>query len=222
MNRNKLLIIFLLLCSFGCSAQTLLLIDSGEPGNEWPSLFVGGYGQPGHISQVLAGRFVLDGQYDIQSMQGYLAVNLQGLVQISILVDVNGRPGRTLLSKTFMSETDQYPYFYGWQGTSGFAGRLNGGAYWIAFSAAPDSPFQGGMGRADLNAPVMQSEASMVNMGGELGWSNWTVIPLDLGAATGLGIYARIYGDPVPLPAALWLLAAGSVSLLGTRRRRVG
>ena len=220
MTRN-VIITALLLCSLVSSAQAALLVDTGEPDNVWPSLFVGGYGQAGQISQALAGRFTLNGTHDIYSMQGYLAVNVQGLVQVSILADVDGRPGDTLMSGTFMSASDQYPYFYGWQGTTGVAGRLDAGNYWIAFGAALDSPFQGGMGRTGLAAPVMQAEATMANMGSGLGWSSWFVVPLDSGPDTGLGVYARIYGNPVPVPAAAWMLAGAIVTLAGAARRRL-
>lgn len=220
MTRKILFTALLVLCSSAFNTQAALLFDSGEPGNEWPSLFIGGYGQEGHISQALAGRFTLNGTYDIRAMQGFLAVNAQGLVQISILSDINGRPGDTLLSGIFMSASDTFPYFYGWQGTSGLAGRLDAGNYWIAFGAPLDSTFEGGMGRADLTAPVMQAEASMTNMGSGLGWSDWFVVPLDSGPGTGFGIYARIYGDPVPVPAALWLLLGGVATLVGLGSRQ--
>ena len=222
MSRTSKFITSVLALGFACTAQAALLVDSGEPTNEWPSLFVGGYGQAGFISQMLAGRFTLNGAHDIYAMQGFLAVNRQGLIEISILSDDAGRPGAPLFSQSFLSATDQFPYYYGWQGSTGFAGHLSAGSYWIAFGAPQGSTFEGGMGSSDLSAPVMQAEATRANMGGDLGWSNWFVTPLDAGPNVGLGVYARIYGNPVPIPAPAWLLGGGLAALVAMRRQSGG
>ena len=193
-----------------------LNVDAGPPSNTWPAYFVGGWGQDGFISQSLAGRFTLDQGCDIQAMQGYLSVNVTGEVLITIYSDNQGRPDAPLFSKTFMSETDQYPYFYGWQGSTGYSGHLDAGTYWIAFGAPDGSVFQVGMGTSPLTAPVMAAEATRANMGTGLGWSNWWVAPQD----TGLGVYARIYAAvPEPGSWALWIAGLG---LMATAVRRKG
>lgn len=200
------------------NANAALIVDTGPPTNGWGALYVGGWGQESEISQWLAGRFTLEQGYDIYEMQGYLSVNVTGEVLVAIYSDNQGRPDTTLFSKTFMSESDQYPYYYGWQGTSGYAGHLDAGTYWIAFGAPDGSLFQGGMGMNGLFSPVMAAEALKVNMGTGLGWSDWFVVP-EGAEDSGLGVYARIYGNPVPLPGAFWLLGTGLAGLSAVRRK---
>jgi hypothetical protein len=149
-------------------------------------------------------------------MQGYLGVNVTGEVLITIHSDNQGQPGAELFSKTFTSETDQFPYFYGWQGTTGYSGHLDAGTYWIALGAPDGSVFEGGMGTNNLTAPVMAGEATRANMGTGSGWSNWSVVPQD----AGLGVCARIYAA-VPEPAS-WALWIAGLDLMGTVARRKG
>ncbi|MBU1194160.1 MAG: VPLPA-CTERM sorting domain-containing protein [Proteobacteria bacterium] len=217
MKRVLFFCVFLIVLGFSNLASAVLVVDTGAPDNIWPSSFVGGYGQAGNTSQWLAGQFTLDKGYDIYEMQGYLAVNVQGEVLITIYEDSNGRPGDFVFSKTFMSE-DGNSSFYGWQGTSGYAGHLDAGTYWIAFGAPDNSIFEGGMGTSNLISPIMDAEAYRANMGGELGWSDWQVAPLDY-PDFGFGVYARIEGSPVPVPGAIWLLGSGIIGLAGLRRK---
>jgi hypothetical protein len=191
------------------NANAALIVDTGPPSNNWGAYYVGG----GQTSQWLAGQFTLAQGYDIYAMQGYLGVNVAGEVQVTIYSDNQGRPDTALFGKTFMSESDQPPYFYGWQGTSGYAGHLDAGTYWIAFGEAPGSSFQGSMGTSPLTSPVMAAEA--YNYYNGQSWSGWWVAP----QGSGLGVYARIYGNPVPLPGAFWLLGPGLVGLAAIRRR---
>jgi hypothetical protein len=215
MKKLFLISFFLVVLGFSTFANAALIIDTGAPTNGWGTSYVGGWGEDGKISQWLAGKFTLDKEYDIYAMQGYMSVNVQGDVRIAIYSDNAGKPGTSLFNKTFMSETDQYPYFYGWQGTSGYAGHLNAGIYWIAFEVPDGSPFQGGMGSSGLTSPVMTAEEYKAKMATSLVWSDWGVIPQN----SGLGIYARIYGNPVPIPGAFWLFAPGLAGLAVLRRR---
>lgn len=217
MNSMKKLMILLFAASLALSiavnTNAALIVDTGAPTNTWGAWSVVGWGESGKTSQWLAGQFTLKQTYDIYAMQGYLSVNVQDDVRITIYNDNQGTPGASLFSKTFMSQTDQYPNFYGWQGTSGYAGRLDAGTYWIAFEVPTGSSFEGGMGNSAYS-PVMAVEATKTNMGGDLGWSNWVVYP-DYGP----GVYARIEGSPVPLPGAFWLLGPGLVGLAAIRIR---
>jgi hypothetical protein len=212
MKRASFIIIFWAVLGFSTVANAALVVDTGAPTNSWPTSFVGGWGQDDMLSQWLAGQFTLTQGYDIYEMQGYLGVNVAGNVLVTIYSDTQGHPGTSIFSKTFMSESDQ---FYGWQGTFGYAGRLDAGTYWIAFEVPVGSPFQGGMGSSGLSSPVMAAEALNVNMGGEAGWSGWWVVPED----SGLGVYARIYGNPVPVPGAVWLLGTGLAGLAALRKK---
>jgi hypothetical protein len=191
------------------------VVDTGAPGNTWGTIFVGGGGQDGEISQWLSGRFTLNQAYDIYEMQGYLNVNVQGDIRIAIYSDSIGGPADTpLFSNTFLSRDSG---FYGWQGTIGYAGHLDPGTYWISFEAPDNSLFQGGMGMESLSSPVMDAEAYKANMGTGLGWSGWDVAAQNSGY--GLGVYARIYGTPVPLPGAFWLLGTGIAGLAAVRKK---
>ncbi|MBU0965664.1 MAG: VPLPA-CTERM sorting domain-containing protein [Proteobacteria bacterium] len=212
MKRASFIIIFWAVLGFSTVASAALVVDTGAPTNSWPAVLITGWGQDDFIiSQWLAGQFTLKQGYDIDEMQGYLGVNVAGEVRITIYSDSQGQPDTSIFSKTFMSESDQ---FYGWQGTSGYAGRLDAGTYWIAFEVPVDSPFQGGMGTTGLSSPVMAAEAVNVNMAG-VGWSGWWVVPQD----SGLGVYARIYGNPVPVPGAVWLLGTGLAGLAAVRKK---
>jgi hypothetical protein len=184
------------------NANAALVVDTGPPANKWGTCYVGG----GQTSQWLAGQFTITQGHDIYAMQGYLSVNVADYVLATIYSDNQGLPGTALFSKTFMSQSAN---FYGWQGTSGYAGHLDEGTYWIAFSEAPGSLFQGGMGASDLTSPVMAAEALNYNQTG------WWLVPQD----SGLGVYARIYDTPVPLPGAFWLLGSGLAGLAAARRR---
>ena len=206
---KKFLLLFCamsLALGIAANANAALIVDTGPPANQNGAYLVGV--NSGGTSQWLAGQFTLAQGHDIYAMQGYLETNAaadQALV--TIYSDNAGSPGTALISKTFMS---QPLGIYGWQGTSGYAGHLDPGTYWIAFGEAQGSLFYGGMGTNNLGSPVMDAEAWAVDYAG------WNLT----GSSFGLGVYARIYDTAaVPLPGAFWLLSPGLVGLAAIRRR---
>jgi hypothetical protein len=95
-------------------------------------------------SQWVAGQFTITQAWDVGAMQGDIwTAHTDGMVVVTIYTNGNDNlPGTPLFTKSFQSQPVGYK---GWQGTTGYAGHLDPGTYWIAFEA-PGSTFQGGIG----------------------------------------------------------------------------
>jgi hypothetical protein len=206
---RKLLIILSLLAvalSMASVAGADLIVDTGPNANYFYPL---GMFAPG---QWYAGEFTTTQAWNIGAMQGDIRTIYAGEVAITIYNNNGGLPGTALFTQTFQSEPDS---FEGWQGTTGSAGTLPAGIYWIAFEVPAGSDFYGGFGGQDLRAdpPIplptnpMSLEAYSLDSG-----ATWTNAQLNL--------TARIEGSPVPVPGAFWLLGSGLVGLAGLRRFR--
>ncbi len=154
-------------------------------------------------AQWLAGKFTTTQAWNFGAMQGDIETIAAGLVNITIYSGDGSAPGTALFTKSFMSEPAGWT---DWQGTTGYAGTLPAGDYWISFEVPGSSTFVGGMGWVTPPASPMALEA--YNDFDGTGWNNY---PLYLSA--------RIEGFPVPVPGAVWLLSSGLIGLAGWKRK---
>jgi len=124
-------------------AWATLILDTGPNPNQ-PSYLI-------DYTLWYAGQFTTNQTWNILAMQGYIYTGTAGELEAAIFTD-NGTfvPDMLLFSKDFMS---QPAGFTGWQGTTGFAGVLPAGTYWIAFTAPQGSTFLGGIGGANNFPP---------------------------------------------------------------------
>jgi len=157
-----------------------------------------------------AGKFTTTQTWKIEDMQGYFDTTITGgtnhhggVVNINIYTYDPNLPATTLgtfLFGIFFTAADATK---GWQGTTGYAGTLPAGSYWISFEIPSGSTFYGKIGSTAAQPDPMLDEAYH--------WGKWN---RDLTP----DLSARIAGLPVPLPGAVWLLGSGLLGLVGWRR----
>lgn len=134
---------------------------------------------------------------------GYLAVTTPGQYNIGVLADdgfsftIFGANGSESMSLDGLNSHDRY----------GFGTSPNPN-----FSSTCDCNLDLGQGlyRFDL-VGYNRLEAGVLNLGWWVGPNNWAFQTIPQG---------NLFTAPVPLPAALWLMASGLVGLLGLARRR--
>jgi hypothetical protein len=156
----------------------------------------------------LAGEFTTTQTWDFGAMQGDIwTVWGAGQIDISIRAADNGTlPGSVLFTKSFQS---QPVGFSGWQGTTGYAGTLPAGTYWISFEVTGGSTFGGNMGGLSPPTNGAMSPEALCFTGA---WQSYT-----------LNIPARIEGTAVvPIPGAFLLLGSGLLGLIGLSRKFKG
>jgi len=197
---RKLLMIFgvlgLCLAMAGGAGATFILDTGPNPSTSY--FYALGSGQ------WLAGEFTTTQAWQVGAMQGYILGINAGEVDVGIYTNQSGLPGTPLFTKPFQGNYTGLNY--AWQGSTGYAGNLAAGTYWIAFTVPTSSAFSGGMGYTPPPSPMSPEAYHLTSTGM---WKNYE---LDLGA--------RI--EAVPVPGAIWLLGSGLLGLAGWRRFRKG
>ncbi len=171
------------------NAHAALLIDTG-PGSGGSMLL--------DSTQFLAAEFTLNQAYQITSVQGWIHVFTAGAVNYKIYSDGGVVPGTTQIYSTqytIPASSDN------WYGPSGLTWELSAGTYWL--SIEPVS----GLFSSKNTPPSPLSNYAYFNS--TLG-STWT---------EGNSFGVRIYAEPVPIPAAVWLLGSGLMGLVLIGRR---
>jgi hypothetical protein len=163
-------------------------------------------------TQWVAGRFTTDQLWNVGAMQGDIKTNHAGMVNVTIYTNGNNNlPGTALFTKSFQSEPDG---FKGWQGTTGFAGTLAAGTYWIAFEP---STFQGGIGGYSWSAKTIPPSPMTLEAVNFVDGAGWRERSGDNRLFPGV----RIESSPVPVPGAVLLLGSGLLRLANYRRRKL-
>jgi hypothetical protein len=205
---KKLLLLIVYVALFLLQSGTApgaMILDTGTNDNNGLYLL--------YDEQWVAGKFTTNQAWNVGAMEGYIRTINAGNVDV-VIYAYNGTgttpEGSPLISKTF---TSQPAGFKGWQGTTGFAGALAAGDYWIAFQVSDDSTFQGAIGDWVSVPNPLSSEAYTSNGV----WLLASEYNLD-GRPLYLGV--RIEESLVPVPGALWLLGSGLVGLVGWRKFR--
>jgi hypothetical protein len=132
------------------------LIDTGQGGTSsigYPSLFAAGSTgcspQPSCASnyQFLGGKFTLTHEAMVESVEGWLNVNIAGSVAVFIRADsvpASGAtvPGPRVLQTATYALTNQA---FGWKVFTNFNVDLPAGTYWLTLEPVANSQFNGGM-----------------------------------------------------------------------------
>jgi hypothetical protein len=172
------------------NAHAALLIDTGQ-GSGGQNLL--------DPTQYLAAEFTLNQAYQITAVQGWIHIYTTGAVNYKIYSDGGNVPGTTQIYST------QYTIpalSDNWYGPSGLTWELSAGTYWLSFE-----PISGLF--SSKNSPTYPL-------------SNYAYFNSTLGPSwtEGSSFGVRIYAEPVPIPAAVWLLGSGLIGLIGIRRFR--
>lgn len=202
MRRLLIYLSILVLClSMAAVSWATLILDTGQN----PDSITGPFSLAS--DQWLTGQFTTTQAWNIGAMEGYIYTQSAGEVDVTIYSNTGNLPGTPLITRSFQSSDD---FTTEWQGTTGFAGNLAAGSYWIAFTVPTSSTFYGGLGVADNPPPNPMSLEAYTNDQG-VTWTNW---PLNLGV--------RIEAAPVPVPPTVWLLGSGLLGLAGWRKFKKG
>jgi hypothetical protein len=210
---KKLLILISFMALFllqGGTAPGAMILDTGTNSPSYPSYAL-------RDDTWFAGKFTTSQTWNVGAMEGYIRTFTADMVAVSIYTysgDGTVPAGTPLFTKTFQSQPTGS---VGWQGTTGFAGTLAAGSYWIAFEVRDGSTFYGSMGAyaAPPNG-AMSPEAYTSN-------GEWLFAPNNLDEnipVPPLYLSVRIAESQVPVPGALWLLGSGLVGLVGWRKFR--
>ena len=183
----------LLLVGFSLSAQAATIVDTGTPTTAGGSSL--------SATQWMAGVFTLDQSYVITDVYGYIDTYTGYSCTIDIWTDNSGEPGAELFSQSFTINS----YLAGWYGVSGVSWTLEAGTYWIVVEGT--DPVSGGYAYMPTGAPNPLSSYTWSSDEGSTWWDS-TSLP---------GF--RVYGEPVPIPGAVWLFGSGLLGLLGWRRK---
>ena len=188
-----------------------LIIDTGTPSGA--NQFNFGV-DPEARSSGLGGRIYLDKTYDISRLEGYLingATDANNtcfavIYQDGTIIDFSGyNPGQII---SYYSVTVPANNVAGWYGADTPSLRLAAGWYWLAFEMGAE--FYGAM-LGDSPNPLSLEARTWSGIDGP--WST-DLSPLNLGV--------RVYGEPVPVPAAIFLLGSGLLGLAGLRGFKKG
>ncbi|MDH5513169.1 MAG: hypothetical protein OEY27_08160, partial [Gammaproteobacteria bacterium] len=148
---------------------------------------------------ILAGQFsILEGTR-ITSAEGWFGVSDTGLDFDILIYDqsTSGLPGSVLFSGSAFappqSPTGDEMFVFDWFGLSGLNWELPAGTYWIAYQVSdPLNPDLAVMPGPSPN-PLIHYAENRSSTSYEWEYADW----LNLGV--------RIEGNPVPLPASIWL-----------------
>ena len=159
----------------------------------------------------LGGRIYLDKAYDLDRLEGWIRRDLTD-AGISCLARLYHDGSATSNDYAPGALIAQYavsvnPAFVeNWYGASFSPLRLAGGWYWLSFEVDNSTQYFGGSFRGRSPQPLGLEAKTWQGIDGP--W--YRQDDLDLGY--------RVYGTPVPLPGAVWLLGAGLLGLAGGGR----
>ena len=122
-----------------------LLVDTG-PGESAPGTGLSGTSPGFTIYQLLAGKFTLVNEANIESVEGWMKVfglAGDGRMDVHIRSDNAGLPGASIYSKTYtLTATD-----FAWYPFTAFNVHLAAGMYWLTFEPLPNSGIVASMPR---------------------------------------------------------------------------
>ena len=198
MKRIFLVGLVMMLFMFGMirfvNADTIVDTGTNESGTNWGLFNTTTF--PGY--QWLAGEFTLDKGYTITDVEGWLKPNVAGTATVVLYSEGGEIPNAELYSGQFNTGT-----LDDWYGVNGKSWFLSAGTYWTAFEVRDSETFGGAFPGSAIN-PLSNYARS--------NGSTWSGLD-------DLDLAIRIYGDPVPIPSAIWLLGSGVIGVVGLRRK---